>query len=82
MKYANKTADFMNNKSEKFDRSQKGVKLKQWKRGINFLIFLSDILEVKMCLKWLKNHEERHSMSTLNFPKTSFFSKLKHQYIY
>lgn len=29
MKYANKTADFMNNKSEKFDRSQKGVKLKQ-----------------------------------------------------
>lgn len=40
MKYANKTADFMNNKSEKIDRSQK---------DINFVIFLPDIVEVKMC---------------------------------
>lgn len=51
MKYAYKTADFMNNKSEKFDRSQKGANLKTRKRSIHFLIFLSDILEVKMCLK-------------------------------
>lgn len=40
MKYANKTADFMNNKSEKIDPSQKGINLKQWKRSTNFLIFL------------------------------------------
>lgn len=45
MKYANKTADFMNNKSEKIDHSQEDTNLKQWKISINFLIFLSDILE-------------------------------------
>lgn len=40
MKYAYKTADFMNNKAEKVDLSPKGINLKQGRRDTNFLIFL------------------------------------------